>query len=131
MARSPPASRANSRRWLTAGTNFGRLPLSRQFERAAGVAEGGISPQPHLRVPAAETAASLARFPASRAIFLKSDGAPWVSGDRLVQRDLANTYRSLATNGRTGSTGGPFADHAVTWMRENQGLLTRADFASY
>jgi gamma-glutamyltranspeptidase/glutathione hydrolase len=73
----------------------------------------------------------LARFPSSRAVFLKPDGAPRQEGELFKQPELARTYRAIAEHGTGWFYGGPFAQATEEWMRSNQGLLTAADFQSY
>lgn len=114
-----------------ASTNFGRLPLSRLLEAAARVASNGFAIDRHYASRLVATRGELAAFPATRAIFLKPNGTPWQAGDRLVQADLAASYRSLADAGAGWFYRGPFAHDTATWMRANGGVLTEPDFARY
>ena len=45
------------------------------------------------------TAKDLAKFPASKTIFLKSNGQPYREGEVLKQADLARSYRAIASEG--------------------------------
>ena len=109
----------------------GRLPVRRAFEEAARVAESGFALNRHYAAVLKATASDLARFPASRSIFLQPDGEPWSVGHVLKQPDLAASLRSLAAGGTNWFYRGPFAAQTADWMRENGGLITRADFESY
>jgi gamma-glutamyltranspeptidase/glutathione hydrolase len=62
---------------------------------------------------------------------LRDDGAPVAEGERLVQRELANTYREISEHGIDWFYRGPFAQQVGAWMAANGGVLTAADFAAY
>ncbi|MBN8249421.1 MAG: gamma-glutamyltransferase [Verrucomicrobia bacterium] len=114
-----------------ASTNFGRLPMSRLLEAAARVASNGFALDRHYASRLDATRQELAAFPATRAIFLKPNGTPWQAGDRLVQTDLAASYRALAGTGPEWFYRGPFAQRTDAWMKANGGVLSAADFARY
>jgi gamma-glutamyltranspeptidase/glutathione hydrolase len=67
----------------------------------------------------------------SRAVFLHADGTPIAAGERLVQADLANTYRNIAEHGTDWFYRGEVAEKIGAWMAENGGILTAKDFAAY
>jgi gamma-glutamyltranspeptidase/glutathione hydrolase len=73
----------------------------------------------------------MADFPSSVAAFRKPDGTPWAGGDRLVQRDLADTLDRIAAEGPDGFYKGKTADLIVDYMTRNMGLITLADLARY
>jgi gamma-glutamyltranspeptidase / glutathione hydrolase len=73
----------------------------------------------------------LRRFGGARGGLLRDDGTPIAEGDRLMQRDLAKTYRAIAENGVDWFYRGPFAQKVGEWMAANDGILTAADFAAY
>ena len=82
---------------------------------AAKVAEEGF---PIDRVYAGSLRATrhqIVRFPATRAVLLKPSGEPYAEGERLVQRDLAKTYRAIAEGGTDWFYGGPFAERVGQW----------------
>jgi len=110
---------------------YGKLSLKEHLLAAAQIAEEGFRIDGRYAAALRDQASVLARFPASRAVFLKPDGAPREEGEILRQPDLARTYRAIAENGVGWFYGGPFAQAAEQWMKENQGLLTVADFAGY
>jgi gamma-glutamyltranspeptidase / glutathione hydrolase len=110
---------------------YGKLSLKEHLLAAAQIAEQGFPLKARYAAALREQASDLTQFPASRAIFLKADGAPREEGEILRQPDLARTYRAIAENGPGWFYGGPFAQAAEQWMKENHGLLTAADFASY
>jgi gamma-glutamyltranspeptidase/glutathione hydrolase len=109
----------------------GKLSLKEHLLAAAQIAEQGFRIDDRYAAKLRDQAASLAKFPASRAVFLQPDGTPRAEGEILRQPDLARTYRAIAENGIGWFYGGPFAQAAEKWMKENGGLLTAADLAGY
>jgi gamma-glutamyltranspeptidase/glutathione hydrolase len=73
----------------------------------------------------------LADFPAAVAAFRKPDGSRWCAGDRLVQRDLAETLDRIAAEGPDEFYTGRTAGLIAAFMAAQGGLITRADLASY
>jgi gamma-glutamyltranspeptidase/glutathione hydrolase len=117
--------------YSTAVERFGRLPLAAAFEAGIRHAEEGFAIDAVYARKLANTAAELAMFPAAKAIFLQADGSPWPEGHRLVQRDLAATYRRLAAAGPDWFYRGEFAGRTAAVMAETGGLITAADFRDY
>lgn len=114
-----------------ASTNFGRLPLRQLLDSAARVAADGFALDRHYASRLAATRTELADFPASKAIFLRADGSLRKAGERLIQPDLASSYRLLAGQGVDWFYRGPFSTETAAWMKANGGVLTTADFAAY
>ncbi len=110
---------------------WGKLSLKEHLLAAAQIAEQGFRIDDRYATALREQAAALAKFPAARAIFLQADGSARKAGEILKQPDLARTYRAVAENGIQWFYGGPFAQAAEKWMKENHGLLTAADLAGY
>lgn len=71
-----------------------------------------------------------AQQPNVAAIFLKNGKTPYQVGDRLVQKDLANTLNLIATQGVQGFYNVIGAQIAQA-SSANKGLLTKLDFANY
>jgi len=70
------------------------------------------------------------KFAPTREIFLNK-GEPFVAGQRLVQRDLANTLRRVRTNGADGFYRGRTAEAIVKASRAGGGILQLEDLSSY
>ncbi len=68
--------------------------------------------------------------PASAAIFLNR-GKPYKAGQKLVQRDLANTLKLISEQGASGFYQGPVGRAIVTSSREGKGIITQADLNEY
>ena len=111
--------------------NFGKRPVAEHLKAAAEVAEKGFAIDAVYARKLAGTARDLAKFPASRAAFLKPDGSPLQAGEVLTQPDLARSYRAIAEQGTRWFYEGEFAKAAETWMKANGGILTGQDFRDY
>jgi gamma-glutamyltranspeptidase / glutathione hydrolase len=109
----------------------GKLPLREHLLAAAKIAEEGFKIDSRYAANLRADADSLAKYPASAAVFLKPGGVAPSQGEILRQPDLAQTYRAIADNGLDWFYSGPFAQAAEAWMRENHGLITAADFKRY
>jgi gamma-glutamyltranspeptidase / glutathione hydrolase len=110
--------------------------------------EYGTLPRPVLMAPAIQLAEE--GFPLTRgdvdvllvgtdafrqqpnlsAVFL-DHGEPLKVGDRLVQKNLARTLRSISDGGAPVFYHGAIAEAVVAASQANGGLFTREDFASY
>ncbi len=56
---------------------------------------------------------------------------PWEPGDWLIQKELANVLRRIASNGRDGFYTGPTAELIEHEMKRQNGLMTREDLKNY
>src|SRR3546814_6974068 len=74
---------------------------------------------------------TLARWPATRAIFLKPDGSAYMAGERLVQKDLAWSLRQIARHGAKAFYEGAIAERIAADMQANGGLLKAAGLKDY
>ncbi len=68
--------------------------------------------------------------PASGAIFLNK-GEPYAVGQMLVQKDLANTLRTISTSGSDGFYKGTVGKAIVTASEAGKGLIRQADLDQY
>jgi gamma-glutamyltranspeptidase/glutathione hydrolase len=116
--------------WCEMLTRFGTLNLDTVTAPAIRHAEHGFRVTGYLAECLAEAAGDLARFPASRRVFLPG-GTPLGRGERLVQADYADTLRTVAAAGPPvlygGALGGRIAEH----MAREGGLVTLADLLGY
>lgn len=108
----------------------GVKPLKGIYEEAAALAESGFLLSPSYVRRLARTAATLKQFPEAAAIFLNK-GEPWSVGHRLIQQDLAGTYRKIAQQGAKYFYQGEFSRLVEQWMEANNGIIGREDFAAY
>ncbi|HWF17676.1 MAG TPA: gamma-glutamyltransferase, partial [Verrucomicrobiae bacterium] len=113
-----------------ASRNYGKKSLRDLILPAAEIAEKGFTVKSSYARRLEAEAKGMAAFEASRVVFFK-DGEPVKAGAILKQHDLAETYRQIGTHGADWFYRGPFAQAVEKWMKENDGLLTAADFANY
>lgn len=117
--------------YASALEKFGRKKFAEVLEPAARIAEEGFPIDEVFARKLSAEAKDLGRFEASRAIFLKPDGAPLAKGEVLKQPELAASYRAMAQAGADWFYHGAFAQQVESWMKANGGILTAADFAGY
>lgn len=110
---------------------FGRKKFADLLEPAAKIAEEGFAIDEVYARKLKGVAEHIAKFDASRAQFLKADGAPYAEGETLKLPDLAASYRAIAREGADWFYRGEFARKAGEWMKANGGILTAEDFANY
>lgn len=109
----------------------GKLMLADLLRPAADLADKGFAIDEVYERKLSATAEKLKKFPESAATLFKADGSHLKKGDALVQKNLAATYRAVADHGIAWFYRGPFAEKTAAWMKENGGIMTAADFASY
>ena len=108
---------------------FGSRPWQELLEPSVHLAEGVVVHE-RLAESLQTYEARLRRYPATAAGFLLDGRAPRV-GDRLAQRDLADTLGRVARDGRDGFYRGRTAALIDAEMRRGGGLITSDDLARY
>ncbi len=109
----------------------GKKSLSELILPAAKIADDGFEVSETLSKRITGEYEQITLFPATAKLLLKEDAVPLQAGDIFYQKDLANTYRSVAKHGTDWFYKGPFAERVAQWMKENGGALTQEDFAQY
>jgi gamma-glutamyltranspeptidase len=97
---------------------------------AIRIADEGFVLDQALPTTVAEGRASFAKYPESAKIFLPG-GRPIAPGDRFVNRDYAETLRTLAKEGGQSFYRGSIARRIAADMAENGGIITADDLAQY
>jgi gamma-glutamyltranspeptidase/glutathione hydrolase len=64
-------------------------------------------------------------------VYGKLDGTKWLAGDKLIQKDLGRTLRSIAEKGADAFYTGEAAELLDKEMRAEGGLITKDDLAAY
>jgi gamma-glutamyltranspeptidase / glutathione hydrolase len=109
---------------------FGTMTRAALIEPAIGLAEAGFALDQgdvDMLAPATE---ELKRFPTTRDIFL-NNGQPFLAGERLVQRDLAETLRLIRERGADGFYRGKTAAAIVEASQTGGGIIDQADLENY
>lgn len=118
------------RAWEDALQRFGTISLSAALQPAIGYAERGFPVSTRLSLDIAEEARKVGADSSLRRIFLPNGEAPR-PGSILVQADLAQTLRLLATGGADALYRGPLADRIAGFLDAEGGLVSRADLSAH
>ncbi len=106
---------------------FGKLTLEEIFEPVIALAENGV-------VVTENQEKRLATL-RDRVIAINGDSTKFAQkfkkGDRIKYPALANTFRSIAKNGRDGFYKGEVAQKLATLIQDNGGFVTEEDLAKY
>ena len=109
---------------------YGTKSLAEVFAPAIEIAEQGFPITEGLAVGLAGSREKLAKFPSTTKIWFK-DGKPLEMGDILVNKDLARTLRTIASQGAEPFYRGDIARNTAAFLKANGGLITETDLASY
>lgn len=110
-----------------AAKTYGTKPLAELLAPAVELAEKGF---PITESLAGAIRGSAKKFsPSARAIWYDGD-TPKGFGDRVVQKDLANTLREIGARGSAAFYQGPIADKFAAYMKAQGGLIDRQDLAA-
>lgn len=110
---------------------LGTIAWAKLFEPAIAAAENGhaINRSTHNVLLAERT--HLANNQAARSVLLNGDGSVPAIGETLIQLDLANTLKQIATFGTKWFYVDGFAKTCCDYLESQAGILSRADFANY
>ncbi len=111
---------------------FGKLSWKEDVMPAVQLAEEGFVLSDALSKSLnGQLSGAMGAFPSSVEAYGKPDGGAWMSGDRIVQKDLGKTLRSIATSGPDVFYKGWIAERIAEDMAANGGLITKDDLAKY
>ena len=109
---------------------FGSLPLEQLLEPAAHYAREGFEVDPATCLQIARNMPNLLRYGEIARTFLP-DGYPPPPGEKIVQRDLADTLERIGKNGKDALYRGEIAAAIDEEMKRNGGILSSHDLAEY
>ena len=115
--------------WSQAHATYGSLKWDQVFEPAIDLAENGF-PVSQVVSGAIADDQLLQTFPTSQAVFAP-DGPPLKPGQLLYQKDLARTFKTIATEGRDAFYTGEIARSMVKFSEEQGGALSLKDLADH
>ena len=113
---------------------YGTMDRASAMRDAIGLAADGWEVDWNLSLSLALYYDRLAPVEASRAIFFRPSGAPlraatgFEAGDRLIQRDLADSLRAIAADGPGVFYRGELGRRIVADVQAHGGLLSQGDF---
>ena len=114
----------------TALGKYGTMSIRQVIQPAIELARNGFVLEQGDADILNERLDELNQYPHSAAIF-GHGGKPWKAGDRLVQKDLANTLEKIAKGGTEAFYEGSIAKAVVKASEANGGILSMKDFAAY
>ena len=109
---------------------WGTMPLSKVLEPAIKLADKGFIVSDVLAQTLKEEKSTLGKWSSSKAIFFKN-GEPLISGDLLVQKDLAKSLRLIAKQGAKAFYQGEIATKIAKEMQSHGGTMTLEDLKAY
>lgn len=121
----------------TAHAAFGSFPWADLIAPAITEAEKGLLVDWYAQLILASTAKDLAKFPASRALYLDAEGFPKASAwtaqahTRCDQRTLATTLATIATQGAKSFYHGKMAQGMINDLTAAGGRHCLEDFSNY
>lgn len=110
---------------------FGTISLAEALAPAIALAEQGVTVTPDLAQSLARHAEELEKWPSSTKIFYKDGGEPYRPGEILVQADLADSMKLIASGGPAAFYGGPIGAKIVAEVARAGGHLTIDDLKAY
>jgi len=114
----------------TALKKYGTMTRQQIMAPAIHLAENGFILAPADVKILEKNVKSFRHSPNVAAIFLKHN-QPYQAGDRLIQKDLANTLKLISANGPDVFYKGRIAESIVNASQKNGGILSLKDFSEY
>ncbi len=110
---------------------YGTITLAAALEPAIRYAQEGFIMNDGLCADIKAYEKTLKARPAAAKIFFKPGGAYYEAGDLFVQKDLAQTLKTIAKEGPDAFYRGTIAGVIAKQMKGSGGLLTKEDLAAY
>lgn len=114
-----------------AHARFGRLAWPKLLAPAIKLADEGFQIDAALARSLNGGLRNSREYPEFRRALGKADSKAWRAGDRLIQKDLAQTLRLIADHGADGFYAGDVADRLVKSVRAGGGIIAEDDLARY
>ncbi len=114
--------------------SYGTFSMDRAIYPAIRLADDGFEVSTFLSMITKEnwdnSLVKLENFPQLAQVML-NNGRPYNEGDKMIRRDLAETYRKIAKDGSDTFYRGEIASLIAEEMERNGGLITEKDLATY
>ena len=111
-------------------SRWGSMPLARVMAPAIALADKGYPVSVTLAKTLDQEKKNMGRWPATQAVFWKN-GAPLQTGQRLVQKDLAQSLRLISQQGAKAFYEGAIAQKIVAEMAPHANALSLQDLRDY
>ncbi len=110
---------------------YGSLPLATVMAPAIDYAEHGFRLLPGEARRHAGARARISASEGAKRYYLKADGSSHGAGERLVQADMARTFKAIALGGAEAFYRGEIARQIAADMADNGGFVTEEALAAY
>lgn len=110
---------------------YGTMSLSEVIAPAIQLAEDGVEVTAELASSLAGLQNWIARWPTSAEVFYPNEGQNLTVGQRLVQKDLAESLKRISKAGSKGFYEGETAEKLVAAVQEAGGIMTLDDLKAY
>ncbi len=110
---------------------YGTFALNKVIEPAIEYAEEGITVDFELRNSLASVRGRMKKSPDAYNTFYKKNGESYNLGEKVIQENLAWSLKQIKKYGKDAFYKGKIAKRIVEDMKENEGLITLDDLASY
>jgi len=111
-------------------SRWGSMPLARVMAPAIALADKGYPVSVTLAKTLEQEKKNMGRWPSTQAVFWRN-GAPLQSGERLVQKDLAQSLRLISQQGAKAFYEGAIAQKIVAEMAPHANALSLQDLRDY
>ncbi|MBL5979504.1 gamma-glutamyltransferase [Comamonas sp. NyZ500] len=111
-------------------SRWGSMPLARVMAPAIALADKGYPVSVTLAKTLEQEKKNMGRWPATQSVFWRN-GAPLQSGERLVQKDLAQSLRLISQQGAKAFYEGAIAQKIVAEMAPHANALSLQDLRDY
>lgn len=115
---------------LMAAERYGALSRDKLLAPAIDLAENGFVVSENLAGVFRRNLPRLLSFPSTVDKWMRNS-IPVGMGERIIQQNLAQSFRRIATEGRAGFYEGQTARHMVEFLKEDGGIMTLADLAEF
>jgi len=110
--------------------NWGTMSLAQVIAPSIRLARDGFPVSEDLAYMLAGQKEHMEKWASTRAIFFK-EGQPLKAGDRLVQKDLAQSLSLIAKQGSKAFYHGKIGEKIIAEIRNEGGLMSREDLENY
>ena len=111
-------------------SRWGSMPLAKVMAPAIALADKGYPVSVTLAKTLDQEKKNMGRWPATQAVFWRN-GAPLQTGQRLVQKDLAQSLRLISQQGAKAFYEGAIAQKIVAEMAPHANALSLQDLRDY
>ena len=110
---------------------FGKMEWSKLLQPAINIAENGFVVSLPLADFSSWVLENKAEYPSTAKVFLNNSSTALKPGDTLIQKDLAETLKRIRDKGPDGFYKGKTASLISTFMKRNNGIITKKDLSRY